>query len=95
VSMGPNAARHCREILENVQRVVAIELMTAAQGVDLRADGPGRLGRGTAIVHEHVRERVPYFGHDRPLSPDIEQLTGLILGGELRQAVHSIMENSP
>lgn len=91
VSMGPNAARHCREILDNVRQVIAIELMTAAQGVDLRPDGPARLGRGTSVVHAHVRERVAHFAHDRPLSPDIEQLNGLILGGELREALHSIM----
>jgi len=91
VSMGANAARHCREILENVRQVVAIELMTAAQGVDLRADGPGRLGRGTTIIYANVRDRVARYTHDRPLSPDIEQLDELVLSGELREALHPIM----
>lgn len=78
VSMGPNAARHCREILDNVRRVLAIELMTAAQGVDLRPDGPVRLGWGTRIAHQAVREQVDRYDHDRPLTPDVDALTDLV-----------------
>jgi histidine ammonia-lyase len=92
VSMGANAARHCREILDNVRRVVAIELMTAAQAVDLRPDGPDRLGRGTAAVHEQVRGVVPHFAHDRPLSPDIDALTERIRGGEILDAIRTKVE---
>ena len=54
VSMGANAARHSREVLDNVCHVIAIELMAAARGVDLRPDGPERLGTGTAAVYESV-----------------------------------------
>lgn len=93
VSMGANAARHCREILANVREVIAIELMTAAQGVDLRPDGPARLGRGTRVVHEHVRRRVEPFSHDRPLSPDIEALSELVRSDELRDALGPITRN--
>ncbi|HSM09655.1 MAG TPA: histidine ammonia-lyase [Gemmatimonadota bacterium] len=91
VSMGANAARHCREILDNVRRVIAIELMTAAQGVDLRRDGPGRLGRGTAAVQEQVRACVAHFEHDRPLSPDIDALTERIRSGTILEAVRGVL----
>ena len=45
VSMGANAARHTLEVLDNVRHVLAIELLTAAQAIDLRPDGPARLGQ--------------------------------------------------
>lgn len=87
VSMGANAARHSREILDNVRHVLAIELMTAAQGVDLRTDGPARLGRGTSVVHTEVRRCVETLVHDRALSDDIDALTDLIRSGSLRRAI--------
>lgn len=87
VSMGANAARHTLEILENVRRILAVELLTAAQGVDLRPQGPERLGRGTAAAHRSVRRRVRFLEHDRPLAPDIEALADLIASGELLQDV--------
>jgi len=87
VSMGANAARHALEILENVRRILAVELLVAAQGVDLRPQGPERLGRGTAAAHRSVRRRVRFLEHDRPLAPDIEALAELIASGELLQDV--------
>jgi len=92
VSMGANAARHCREILDNVRGVIAIELMTAAQGVDLRSDGPSRLGRGTTVVHRQVRGVVAHFDHDRPLSPDIDALAGRIRSGSILDAIRTELE---
>lgn len=83
VSMGANAARHAREILDNVRRVIAIELMTAAQGVDMREDGPARLGRGTAAVYRAVRSRVAPYVHDRILYEDIDALDRMIREGRL------------
>ncbi len=90
VSMGANAARHAREILDNVRHVLAIELLTAAQGVDLRPDGPARLGRGTSIVHAEVRRCVEMLVHDRVLTDDIHSLTELIRSDSLRQAIPAI-----
>jgi len=87
VSMGANAARHALEILDNVRRVVAIELLTAAQAVDLRPDGPARLGRGTAQAYAAIRERVRRLDHDRELTSDIEALAAWIRGGGLMEAV--------
>jgi len=87
VSMGANAARHTLEILDNVRHVLAIELLTAAQAIDLRPDGPARLGRGTSRAYAEIRKHTSYLVHDRPTSPDIEALTGLIRSGALLQVV--------
>ncbi len=76
VSMGANAARHAREIIWNTQRIIAIEMITAAQGVDLRPDGPARLGIGTREGYARVREVVKFLDHDRETSGDIERVVG-------------------
>ena len=89
VSMGANAARHAREIVDNVRTVLAIELLTAAQAIDLRRNGPDRLGGGTGAAYRLVRERVSKLERDRELTPDIRALDDLIRTGELLEAVES------
>jgi histidine ammonia-lyase len=91
VSMGANAARHCLEILENVRYVLAVELMTAAQALDLREDGPARLGAGTRIVYEQVRQVVAYMEHDRPTTSDMQSLAEFIQTGSLREAAGEML----
>lgn len=83
VSMGANAARHTLEILDNVRHVLAIELLTACQAIDLRPDGPARLGRGTARAYAEVRHRVPMIVHDRATAADIEALAAWLRSGAL------------
>ncbi|MFM8322655.1 MAG: histidine ammonia-lyase [Chloroflexota bacterium] len=84
VSMGANAARHTREVLDNVRQVIAIELQTAAQAVDLRGpDALARLGQGTAQVYAEVRQCVPFLDHDRPTTPDMLALAERIQAGAL------------
>ena len=90
VSMGANAARHTLEILDNVRHVLAIELLTAAQAIDLRPDGPARLGHGTSRAYAEIRKHASYLAHDRPTSPDIEALTDLIRSGAILQAVKDV-----
>lgn len=87
VSMGANAARHTLEVLDNLTEILAVELLSAAQAVELRPDGPHRLGEGTAAAFEVIRQRVAYLEHDRPLSPDLAALTELIRSGELVDSV--------
>ncbi len=89
VSMGANAARHTLEILDNVRRVLAIELLTAAQAVDLREHGPDRLGVGSAAAYAAVRRVAAFLEHDRPTTPDIESLAELIHSGTLAKEVAS------
>ena len=84
VSMGTIAARHAREILENAQTVLAIELLCACQGVDLRGRPQGpRTERVRALLREHV----PVLGEDRPLDGDIQQALELVRSGALGAAL--------
>ncbi len=83
VSMGANAARHASEVVENLTQILAVELLTAAQAIELREDGSSRLGAGTAAAFARIRQRVAFLEHDRPLSPDMAALAGLIRTGEL------------
>jgi histidine ammonia-lyase len=78
VSMGANAARHTWEILENVRMIIAIEMLTAAQAVDLRPDGPGRLAPATKAVYDRIRSAAAYLEHDRETAPDIEAISDML-----------------
>ncbi len=92
VSMGANAARHALEVVQNVRHIVAIELLTAAQAIDLRPDGPARLGRGTRAAYTVVRRHVRALEHDRELTPDIEALAEVVRSGELLAAVDAVLQ---
>lgn len=86
VSMAPTAAHHCHRVLDNLEQILAIELLCAAQGVDFRREalgGEARLGRGTQVVYDRIRQRVSFQEHDTPLAPHIERLTELVRGGGL------------
>jgi histidine ammonia-lyase len=87
VSMSTNAARHAREIVWNTTRILAIELIAAAQGIDLRLKNLGcgveTLGRGTRIAHTRIRCAISFLERDRVLSKDIERAVELIVSGKL------------
>jgi histidine ammonia-lyase len=87
VSMGANGARHLWEILDNVTHVIAIELLCAAQAIDLRRGGWEKLGRGTAMAHALVRERVGPYHTDREMTPDLETLAELIESGDILREI--------
>ncbi len=72
VGMGTVAVRQARLLLENARRVVAIELLAAAEAVDLR--GKDGLGAGTRAAYAAVRGIVPPLVEDRPLGDDVERL---------------------
>jgi histidine ammonia-lyase len=80
VSMGWSAARKLRRSIEGLQRVLAIELMTAARGIDMRGEIPAPV---SAAVIAKLRERVPGPGPDRYLAPDIAAAVELVANGEL------------
>jgi histidine ammonia-lyase len=89
VSNGPIAARQARRVLRNVEVILAIELLAAAQGVDFRREiMPGaQLGTGTARAYALIRQRVPFLPSDAVLYPYIEALRDLVAGGALPAAV--------
>ena len=76
VPMAMAAAYKLRRVVKNVRRVLAIELMCAAQGLDFRA--PLKPGRGVARAHATARKRVAFLTDDRVLSTDIEALARAI-----------------
>lgn len=94
VSMGANAARHASEIVANVRRIIAIELLTAAQAIDLREDGSARLGGATRAAYDTVRGQVAFLARDRETTPDIERLASLIQSGDMLRAVEGVTGQS-
>ncbi|MBC7644596.1 MAG: aromatic amino acid lyase, partial [Thermoleophilia bacterium] len=70
VSMGNAAGLKLAQVLSNVERVVAIELLCATQGVDFLR--PRRPGTGACALAELVRRDVPYLEDDRILGDEIE-----------------------
>lgn len=81
VSMGTIAARKACEIMKNVRRVLAMELMCACQAIDLR--GNKGLGIGTQPAYDTIREVCPKLVEDRPLYEDINRCEETIINGEL------------
>ncbi len=84
VSMGWAAARKLRRAIDGLARVLAIELVTGARALDLRA--PLAPGPATAAARDLLRTRVGGPGHDRFLSPDIEAATQLVGSGAVARA---------
>jgi len=85
VSMGWGAGRKLFPILDNTRRVLAVEMLCAAQGLEYRK--PLRPAPGTAAVVALIREHVPPLTEDRPLADEIETLAGLIGSGEIETVV--------
>jgi histidine ammonia-lyase len=81
VSMGMVAATKLRSILDNAERVLAIELMAAAEGLEYRK--PLRPGKGVQLIYDKVRTLVPRLEADRVLSGDIEKLALAIKNGDI------------
>ncbi|MBS1122785.1 MAG: histidine ammonia-lyase [Deltaproteobacteria bacterium] len=81
VSMGATAALKLATIESHVRTVLAIELLCAAQGLDLRR--PLRTTPRLEAIHAIIRSRVPAMMVDRPLSPDIAAVRALIDDGSL------------
>jgi histidine ammonia-lyase len=83
VSMGAIAARQARDILRNAERVIALELLTAGQGLDFRIDRIGRPGEGVLRAHTLLRDRVRHWGADRDPGPDIASALDLVRSGRI------------
>ena len=81
VSMGMTAALKARQVVENVRTCLAVELLVAAQALDLRA--PLRPARKVAEAHARIRAVVPHLSEDRPLHRDIEAVCRLVDEGRL------------
>jgi histidine ammonia-lyase len=87
-AMAAGAALKLRRALRNASRVVAIELLLAAQALDCRA--PLQPGRGSAAARDAVRRRIPRLESDRYLRSDLEAAVALCADGSLLAAVESV-----
>ena len=87
VSMGTIGSRQAAEMLANVQKILAIELMCAAQGVDFL--NPAKLAAGTAAAYKTIRTKVSTLGDDRLLCPDIWAIDTLVASGAIVDAVEA------
>lgn len=77
----PRVVQSLRKIIDNLRYIFAIELMHAAQAVDLRK--VERLGRGTKPLFSRLRTRVPFYETDRNLTTDIINMHNMFLDGSL------------
>jgi histidine ammonia-lyase len=94
VSMGCTAALKMRRISTNVERILAIELMAAAQGVDFRRESVGaeaRLGHGTQPAYDLIRRSIPFIERDSLMSPLIEAATRLVVENRVVEAVDEVI----
>jgi len=88
VSMGWSAARKLRRAVDGLTQVIAIEILTAARGIDLRA--PLQPAPATAAVIAALRQHVEGAGPDRFLAPEIAAATRLVRDGTLVRAAVSV-----
>lgn len=86
VSMGLTAVLKLRQVAENLESILALELLCAAQGIDLRRKQRGaenRLGRGTSPIYARLREQIPFVQRDVYLKPYIDSAAAVV-----REFVH-------
>jgi histidine ammonia-lyase len=96
VSMSMNAALHARRIVQNVEQVLAMEFICAAQAIWLQKAKPGagdaRLGRGVATAYDMLRGiGIAPLTRDRVLQPDIRRAARLLRSGDLIRAARAAM----
>ena len=87
VSMGSIGAVKLARVLDNVARVVTIELLCGAQALDFHK--PRKPGRGSMVAHAAVREIVPFIERDESLSPHLAGLEARVASGEIVRRVEN------
>jgi histidine ammonia-lyase len=86
-SMGSIAARQAQEVLQNVVRIVAIEILCAAQALGIREHDGQTPGAGTLAAYRTIRKYVPQMEKDREIYLDIGKVENLVRTGELLREV--------
>ena len=79
------AARHAYQVAQNTAHVLAVEMYSAARGLDIRlkANPDFKMGRGVLAAYQTIRETIPYIPGDAWWAPEIEKVKQLILEGKL------------
>ena len=86
VSMGSIAAKKSKDILENVRKVIGMELITACQAIDLKG-AKDKLSPATKVVYDEVRKVIPYVAEDRPMYIDIHAAEEIVRNNKLVEDV--------
>jgi histidine ammonia-lyase len=89
VSMGWSAARKLRKVVDNLARILAIELVTAARAIEFRTGLTP--APATARVVKELRTVVGGVGPDRFLSPELEAATALVNSGAVVAAAKEVV----
>ncbi|HEX4387174.1 MAG TPA: histidine ammonia-lyase [Steroidobacteraceae bacterium] len=89
VSMATHGARRLRTMTDNALNIVAIELLTAAQGLDLRA--PLRTSPQLQRVHDALRLSVPFAASDRLLAPDIAAAASTVRSDQVQTLANTLL----
>jgi histidine ammonia-lyase len=76
VPMAMGAALKLKQVLANLEKIVAIEYLCASQGLDYLR--PLKAGAGVDAAYRYIRSRIPHVGEDRVLSLDIERMCGIM-----------------
>jgi histidine ammonia-lyase len=79
--MGSIGARKALRVIENVEKIIGIELFYAAQAMDFHA--PLKSGKVMTAIHEHVRTKITPVVNDRVMTEDMEAAIDLIQSGDL------------
>ena len=90
VSMAAHGARRLGQMVDNLEHILGVELLCAAQGIEFRA--PLRTSARLAAVVAALRAHVPTLGKDRYLAPDLELAAGLIKGGIIQKAAGTALK---
>lgn len=86
-SLGSIASRKCFEVINNVEKIIAIEFLAACQGIDFLK--PLKCGRGTAEAYSQIRSKVKHISVDVVLNNHIESVLDVIYSGNFIQQVES------
>ncbi|MCX7568775.1 histidine ammonia-lyase [Tumebacillus sp. DT12] len=88
VSMGTTAARHAAQVVHNAAKVLAIELICAAEAAEFV--GADQLAPATRVLYDHLRAVVPPVLEDRSTSAEIEHVAERLLSGDWVDAVEQV-----
>lgn len=87
VSMGSISAYKLLSVLKNVERILAVELLTTAQALDFRSEfSPGL---GVALAHQSLRREIQHADQDYEVRNDLDQCASILRSGELLRVVES------
>lgn len=91
VSMGSIGGRKALRVIENVEKILGIEIFYAAQAMDYHQ--PMKSGKIMTAIYEKVRELIPPVVSDRVMNDDMETAISLIRSGELVNLAHEVAKN--